>query len=88
MQDYILDGNNFINKDASYEYIREVFDLPEYQGKNLDALWDSLSDLSDIRIFILNARTIVRNLEAYGLKLLDLFGDLDKEEGYIVAIKW
>ncbi len=29
-----------------HEIIKEAFDFPDYYGKNLDALWDCLTDLS------------------------------------------
>lgn len=87
MKKYILDGNEFKTKNESYEYIKQVLELPEYVGKNLDALWDALTDLNNCEIEIVNARRIPRLINEYGLKMLDVFGDLANEKSN-VSIKW
>ncbi len=85
---YYLDGENFVDKDATYDYLIEELNLPEYQGRNLDALWDTLSMYKDVEIRILNARSIQRNLGEYGTYLLDLFGELDRLKTLDVWMKW
>ena len=86
--EYYLDGENFVDKDATYDYLIEELNLPEYQGRNLDALWDTLSMYKDVEIRILNARSIQRNLGEYGTYLLDLFGELDRLKTLDVWMKW
>ena len=86
--EYYLDGENFVDKDATYDYLIEELNLPEYQGRNLDALWDTLSMYKDVEIRILNARSIQRNLGEYGTYLLDLFGELDRLKTVDVWMKW
>ena len=85
---YYLDGENFVDKDATYDYLIDELNLPEYQGRNLDALWDTLSMYKDVEIRILNARSIQRNLGEYGTYLLDLFGELDRLKTVDVWMKW
>lgn len=87
MKKYILDGFEFKTKQDAYEYMKKIFDLPEYFGNNLDALWDCLTDLTDSEIEIKNAREIPKQIDGYGLKILDLFGDL-VEEGIDIKINW
>lgn len=86
--EYYLDGENFVDKDATYDYLIDELNLPEYQGRNLDALWDTLSMYKDVEIRILNARSIQRNLGEYGTYLLDLFGELDRLKTLDVWMKW
>lgn len=86
MERYILDGENFITKEDAYEYIKSVFDFPDYFGNNLDALWDSLRDLGEVQIIIINAESIRENLEEYGYDILDVFEDLNKFDDVEVEI--
>lgn len=88
MKEYILNGSEFNSRDDAFEYIKEVLELPEYFGNNLDALWDVLSDMKELKIRIINARQIPRNLKSYGLKMLDVFGDVNGIRGIVVEIVW
>lgn len=45
MQHFILDGSKMITLEAAYAEIAQGLRLPEYFGKNLDALEECLSDL-------------------------------------------
>lgn len=47
MRTYTLDANNMLSLDAAYEELENVLELPEYFGRNLDALEECLSDLAD-----------------------------------------
>ena len=42
-----LDARRMKDRQAVYDYFSEVFDFPEYFGKNLDALYDCLSEVSE-----------------------------------------
>lgn len=88
MREYVLDGWEFKNREDSFEYIKEVLELPDYFGSNLDALWDVLSDMKELKIRIINARQIPGNLKSYGLKMLDVFGDVNGIRGIVVEIVW
>lgn len=41
-----------LNKQG-YDYLKEVFNFPDYFGNNLDALYDCLSDHDDLLIRII-----------------------------------
>ncbi len=87
MNTYWLDGNNFTDKsNANAEMIR-AFGFPDWFGRNLETSRDLMVSLEPSEIHIDHAREIVKNLNDYGITLLDLFADL-KEAGYRVHIHW
>ena len=52
MKQVSLDGNILSDHTLVHNYLKEQLDFPEYYGKNLDALFDCLTDLDDIEIMI------------------------------------
>jgi ribonuclease inhibitor len=47
MRQYVIDGNNFNGVSTFYDEVSKVFSFPDYFGRNLDALYDSLSDIGE-----------------------------------------
>lgn len=47
MKQYIIEANNFNGVESFYDEITRVFHLPAYFGRNLDALYDVLSDKNE-----------------------------------------
>lgn len=88
MRYYILFGECFSSRDDTYVYLRRVFSFPDTFGNNLDALWDSLTDLKGSEIQIVNARHIIEQMGDYGMKILNVFGDLALEGYCNVTINW
>ena len=37
--EYVLDAEKLNDREEAHEYLAKVFSLPEYYGKNLDALY-------------------------------------------------
>lgn len=83
-----LDGQQCRDKETAYRYLINRLDLPAYTGHNLDALWDSLEDLKPQKITLSHARYLPQNMGGYGLKLLDLLGDLDQAGRHDIYLKW
>ena len=54
MKQITLDGNILANAAQTHDYLKETFDLPEYYGKNLDALFDCLTDLDEVEVTIIS----------------------------------
>ena len=44
MQEYVLDFTEARREDQIHEILQKELDFPDYYGKNLDALWDCLTD--------------------------------------------
>lgn len=40
----ILEGSKFTDNNKTHEILKELFNFPDYYGKNLDALWDCITD--------------------------------------------
>ena len=52
MKQIILDGNILADAAQVHDYLKKVLNFPEYYGKNLDALYDCLTDLNDTELII------------------------------------
>ena len=70
-----------------YDYLNDIFDLPEHFGNNLDALWDSLSISSkETVIELIYKDAIVEHLGKYGDSFLSILDRLDQTDHYTVHI--
>ena len=47
MKSVILDAKKMAEKEKMHEYFAKKFDLPEYYGRNLDALFDCLCEINE-----------------------------------------
>lgn len=47
MKKIILDIREYTKPDQIHEYIAQKMDFPQYYGKNLDALYDMLTDIRE-----------------------------------------
>ena len=52
MKQITLDGNILADAAQVHDYLKEVLNFPEYYGKNLDALYDCLTDLNETELII------------------------------------
>lgn len=77
----ILDGYKMDKKENLHLYLKQSFDLSEYYGENLDALWDELTSLNEqVEIILINSNYMLNKLGEYGNMLLELFRDLAFEQ--------
>lgn len=70
-----------------HEYFKSVFDLPEYYGRNMDALWDCLrcSFEEDTTIILKNLHSMPKDMHPIILTIQDLFLDLENEEAEVTV---
>ena len=52
MKQITLDGNILADAAQVHDYLKEYLKFPEYYRKNMDALYDCLTDLTDVEITI------------------------------------
>lgn len=76
MRQYVLDGNNMTTLEAAYDEFEQVLALPDYFGRNLDALEECLADLAhqegSLEITIQNADVAETSLPEWET-LLEIF---------------
>ena len=48
----VLDAKRFKGRTRAHAYLKEVLQLPDYYGKNLDALYDCLGDIAEETVIV------------------------------------
>lgn len=81
MRTIVLDGGMMPTREEAHGYLARRLELPDYYGKNLDALYDLLSaDLPEpTRLVIYRREVLARSLGGYGGALLDALVDAARE---------
>lgn len=69
-----LDASKMDNRKVAHTYLQEMLDFPEYYGKNLDALYDCLTELDETEVRFIN----LENADPYFEKVLRVFRDAAK----------
>lgn len=69
MKRVILDCEKLLRRKPAHLYLAEMLEFPDYYGKNLDALYDCLTELSECTI-VLEGEDILQGPECYGAKVL------------------
>ena len=64
-----LNCNNLTQRGQAHQYLAEMLDFPDYYGKNLDALFDCLTELGDCTIILEGGADLSEN-GGYGAKVL------------------
>lgn len=70
----ILDCEKLSSRRSAHKYLQEKLCLPEYYGKNLDALFDCLTGLCDCAI-VLRGRDELARSGGYGARILRVLED-------------
>ena len=79
-----LDHRLMTDKNTAHEHIRQRFGFPEYYGRNLDALYDLLTDISaDTVIITCCADQICEQLGDYGVRLLETIHQAVQENPHL-----
>lgn len=66
-------------KKTGHDYLKELFEFPDYYGKNLDALYDCLGDLGNTEVIVINCD----DLDEFSLKVLKVLDEAADEFGNI-----
>ena len=74
-----LDGQKMLNHRAAHDHLAERLELPEYYGRNLDALYDLLTEREGpTRLVVQHRETILSWLGEYGGALCQTLEDADR----------
>ncbi len=83
----IIDFSDCLYLDSIHNEIKEKLDLPDWYGKNLDALWDSLTGIIEtpveIEIIFKPETKTAQEMKPYVEKIINVFMDAEKEYGEI-----
>ena len=88
MSRIVLDFEGIRSLQELHEYFRRVFELPEYYGRNMDALWDCLSCCYDASttIELRNLDAIPEEMAQSAEMVRALFEDLHQTDGVMIEM--
>ena len=82
-----LDCRNMKTKREAHEYIAKTLCFPDYYGKNLDALYDCLTEFCrDTLIVIRYSSVLKEQLGEYAENLLGTFSDAEKSAAKLSVV--
>lgn len=82
-----IDGNLVSHMSDIHEIFCEALDFPDYYGRNLDALYDCLSDLREETVIgIANASQLKEKLVSHYGRLLHLLDHVESENRFVRVV--
>lgn len=85
MREFYINAETLYTRDDVHNVFEKTFSFPNYYGRNLDALYDFLTALSETRLTLQNAELLIDNLGNYGELLLRvLAGAAAENDGFIL----
>lgn len=85
MNTIILDFAGIRSMWSLHEYLKETFHLPDYYGRNMDALWDCLHCAFEepTTIVLKSIASLPSGMKEAGDIMLELFRDLEREDSEV-----
>ena len=83
MRECIIRGDRISDWDALYDQLSDELALPEWFGRNLDALYDCLTDLHDSQITIYHWKTLAERLGKKSSALRQVLSDAGMENKFL-----
>ena len=74
----ILDCVMLSERTQAHEYLAKLLQLPDYYGKNLDALFDCLTEFGECTI-LLKGKESIQGTDGYAGKVLKVLEDAARE---------
>lgn len=76
MRHIVLDGASVRSRDGLHEMLAARLPLPAWYGRNLDALYDCLTDLGEeVTVLLRNGHQLTAVLGEYGAQTVRVFQD-------------
>ena len=72
----VLDASRLCTRSAAHEYLSEQLHFPDYYGRNLDALYDCLTELDETEVEFVNLDAVA---ESYFAKVLSVFQEAEEK---------
>ena len=83
-----IDGKDLQTRQQAHEFLADQDGFPDGYGKNLDAMYDVLTSLPEVKVTVCDPDSIVINLGEYGKKLLLVIKyACDKNPGIVLEIE-
>lgn len=73
MKIVVIDGRKMTDREAAHTYLKRKLALPEYYGRNLDALFDCLCEMSDVQVVLTYVQEMKDNLRRYADNIVNVF---------------
>jgi ribonuclease inhibitor len=87
MRQVIIDGEVITDREALHDAFVRQLDLPEWYGRNLDALFDCLTDIGeDTAILVRDPDALQAHLGRYGASLLRMLRRAAEENPYVELV--
>lgn len=74
MKKITLDFESISNKEEMHQYLAEKFEFPDYYGKNLDALFECLTDIAEP-----TAVNIINAINDYDEQIINVITSAEEE---------
>ena len=81
----ILDGKAMVDRVAAHSHLAERLELPTWYGRNLDALYDVLTEIGrDTEIVLQAPAAVAENLGRYGEALLRTMQEAAEDNPHLI----
>lgn len=74
-----IDAAAIRDREGFHDALSAALSLPDWYGRNLDALYDCLTDMPETEIHVLHGSALRENLGEYGDACLDTFRDAARD---------
>ncbi len=82
----ILDGKAMVDRMSAHSHLAERLELPTYYGRNLDALYDVLTEIGEeTEIVLTDPAAVVEQMGKYGESLLGTMQEAAEENPKLIV---
>lgn len=81
----VLEGRAMTDRPTAHSHLAQRLDLPTYYGRNLDALYDVLTEIgADTELILEDPAAVVENLGKYGEALLSTMQEAAEANPHLI----